>query len=160
MNDAIKEAIKKKKLAFYDWKINGHPKESDSIYLKKKKLTTHILRKECRLEVDSGHIGNISCCAPTCADDVAIIANNPIELQMLVNIAVNFSKREGYTLQPTKSIILSVNTSSRSIEIEDNLLHMNNNPMPVVQHSSHIGIQKCQKNSAKLTVDENIKKAR
>ncbi|CAG2256425.1 unnamed protein product [Mytilus edulis] len=26
-------------------------KESDSIYLKKKKLTTHILRKECRLEV-------------------------------------------------------------------------------------------------------------
>ncbi|CAC5404051.1 unnamed protein product [Mytilus coruscus] len=51
MNDAIKEAIKKKKLAFYDWKINGHPKESDSIYLKKKKLTTHILRKECRLEV-------------------------------------------------------------------------------------------------------------
>ncbi|CAG2195798.1 unnamed protein product [Mytilus edulis] len=53
-----------------------------------------------------GHIGNISCCAPTCADDVAIIANNPIELQTLVNIAVNFSRREGYTLQPTKSVIL------------------------------------------------------
>ncbi|CAC5404294.1 unnamed protein product [Mytilus coruscus] len=51
MNDAIKEAIKKKKLAFHDWKSNGRPKESDSIYLKKKKLTTHILRKECRLEV-------------------------------------------------------------------------------------------------------------
>ncbi|CAG2239126.1 unnamed protein product [Mytilus edulis] len=51
MNDAIKEAIKKKKLAFHDWKLNGRPKESDSIYLKKKKLTTHILRKECRLEV-------------------------------------------------------------------------------------------------------------
>ena len=32
--------------------------------------------------------------------------------------------------------------------------------MPVVDHSSHIGIQKCQKNSAKLIVDENIKKAR
>ncbi|CAG2213827.1 unnamed protein product [Mytilus edulis] len=59
-----------------------------------------------------GHIGNISCCAPTCADDVAIIANNPIELQTLVNIAVNFSRREGYTLQPTKSVILPVNTSS------------------------------------------------
>ncbi|XP_063431742.1 uncharacterized protein LOC134714431 [Mytilus trossulus] len=41
-----------------------------------------------------GHIGNFSCCSPTCADDVAIIANNPIELQTLVNIAVNFSRRE------------------------------------------------------------------
>ncbi|CAG2213795.1 unnamed protein product [Mytilus edulis] len=46
-----------------------------------------------------------------------------------------------------------------SIEIEDNFWHINNNPMPVVDHSSHIGIQKCQKNSAKLIVDENIKKA-
>ncbi|CAC5405005.1 unnamed protein product [Mytilus coruscus] len=107
-----------------------------------------------------GHIGNIGCCAPTCADDVAIIANNPIELQTLVNIAVNFRKREGHTLQPTKSVILPVNTSSRAIEIEDNFWHINNNPLPVVEHSSHIGIQKCQKKSAKLTVDENVKKAR
>ncbi|CAC5384795.1 unnamed protein product [Mytilus coruscus] len=107
-----------------------------------------------------GHLGNISCCAQTCADDVSILANNPIELQMLVNIAVNFSKREGYTLQPTKSVILPINTSSKLIEIEDNFWHINNNFMLVVEHSSHIGIQKCQKNSAKLTVDENIKKAR
>ncbi|CAC5417022.1 unnamed protein product [Mytilus coruscus] len=33
MNDAIKEAIKKKKLAFQDWKINGRPKESDKCRL-------------------------------------------------------------------------------------------------------------------------------
>ena len=55
-----------------------------------------------------GHIGDINCCAPTCADDVALVSNNPLELQMLIDIVVNYSKREGYTLQPTKSVILPV----------------------------------------------------
>ena len=55
-----------------------------------------------------GPIGDINCCAPTCADDVALVSNNPLELQMLIDIVVNYSKREGYTLQPTKSVILPV----------------------------------------------------
>jgi hypothetical protein len=37
---------------------------------------------------------------------------------------------------------------------------MNGNPMPVVEKSTHIGVQKSDKNSALLTVEENIKKAR
>jgi hypothetical protein len=41
-----------------------------------------------------GKIGNINCCAPTCADDVALIANNPFDTQTMVDIAVDFSKRE------------------------------------------------------------------
>jgi hypothetical protein len=49
-----------------------------------------------------GTIGNINCCAPTCADDVALISNNPLELQSMIDIVVDFSKREGYLLQPTK----------------------------------------------------------
>ncbi|CAC5398025.1 unnamed protein product [Mytilus coruscus] len=36
-----------------------------------------------------GHIGDIGCYVPTCADDVTIISNNPLELQMLINIAAN-----------------------------------------------------------------------
>jgi hypothetical protein len=34
---------------------------------------------------------------------------------------------------------------------------MNGNPMPVVEKSTHIGVQKSNKNSALLTVEENIK---
>ncbi|VDI52056.1 Hypothetical predicted protein [Mytilus galloprovincialis] len=26
-----------------------------------------------------GRVGNINCCAPTCADDVALVSNNPLE---------------------------------------------------------------------------------
>ncbi|CAC5400495.1 unnamed protein product [Mytilus coruscus] len=107
-----------------------------------------------------GQIGDIGCCAPTCADDVVIISNNPLELQILINIAANFSKREGYMLQPTKSVVLPISTSTKSIEIEEDFWNINNNPMSVVEHSTHIGIQKCQKNSTKLTAEENMKKAR
>jgi hypothetical protein len=36
---------------------------------------------------------NINCYAPTCADDVALISNNPLELQTMIDIVVDFSKR-------------------------------------------------------------------
>jgi hypothetical protein len=46
-----------------------------------------------------GKIGNINVCAPTCADDVALIAYKPLDIQTMVDIAVDFSKRDGYQLQ-------------------------------------------------------------
>ena len=55
-----------------------------------------------------GRIGAINCCAPTCADDIALVGNNPLEIQSLVNIAYDYSRREGYLLQPEKSVILPV----------------------------------------------------
>jgi hypothetical protein len=45
-----------------------------------------------------GNIGDINCCAPTCVDGIALVSNNPLELQMLIDIVANYSKREGYTL--------------------------------------------------------------
>jgi hypothetical protein len=32
-----------------------------------------------------GKIGNINVCAPTCADDVALIAYNPLDIQTMVD---------------------------------------------------------------------------
>jgi hypothetical protein len=57
--------------------------------------------------------------APTCADDVALISNNPLELQTMIDIVVDFSKREGYLLQPTKSVVLPVKSKCKSMEIND-----------------------------------------
>jgi hypothetical protein len=31
-----------------------------------------------------GKIGDINCCAPTCADDVALISNNPLEMNLYI----------------------------------------------------------------------------
>ena len=60
-----------------------------------------------------GKIGNVNCCTPTCADDVALIANNPLDIQTMADIAVDFSKREGYLLQPMKSVVLPVKQLQR-----------------------------------------------
>ena len=60
-----------------------------------------------------GKIGIVNCCAPTCADDVALIANNPLDIQTMADIAVDFSKREGYLLQPMKSVVLPVKQLQR-----------------------------------------------
>ena len=107
-----------------------------------------------------GRVGNINCCAPTCADDVALVSNNPLELQNMINIALDFGKREGYLLQPTKSVIIPVKTCRKFYEIEDGFWKLNGKNMPIVSNASHIGIQKSDKNSAESTVNENIKKAR
>ena len=35
-------------------------------------------------------ISNINCCAPTCADDIALAGSNPLDIQVLVNIASDY----------------------------------------------------------------------
>jgi len=51
MNEAIHQAIREKKTAFYIWKTNGRSKDPTNSHVANKKLTTQILRKECRLEI-------------------------------------------------------------------------------------------------------------
>ncbi|CAC5410725.1 unnamed protein product [Mytilus coruscus] len=100
-------------------------------------------------------IGNINCCAPTCADDVALISNNPFELQNMINIAVDFSQREGYLLQPQKSVVLPIKTCNKMLDIDQGFWKLKNIDMPIVQDSSHIGIKKSQKDSTNATITEN-----
>jgi hypothetical protein len=105
-------------------------------------------------------IGNINCCAPTCADNVALISNNPLELQTMIDIVVDFSKREGYLLQPTKSVVLQVKSKCKSMEINEGFWKLNDCNMPIVTQASRIGIQKSENCSTMTTVTENIRKAR
>ena len=91
----------------------------------------------------------------------ALIANNPLDIQTMVDIAVDFSKRERYLLQPTKSVVLPVKTTTKTktLEIKEGYWKLDGKDMPVMENTSHIGIQKSRNNSAQLTVDENIKKS-
>jgi hypothetical protein len=104
-------------------------------------------------------IGSIKCSAPTCADDIALTGSNPQDIQTMINIAYDFSQREGYSLQPTKSVILPVKTSNK-ISHEDETWTMNNNAMPIVDQTAHIGIQRHFKDSSTATIEENLKKSR
>lgn len=67
-----------------------------------------------------GKIGSICCCAPTCADDIALVCDNTIYSQSLVIIGYDYSQREGYIRQPQKSVIIPVNTNNKiSFDMEE-----------------------------------------
>jgi hypothetical protein len=97
-------------------------------------------------------ISNINCCAPTCADDIALAGSNPLDIQVLVNIASDYSAREAYTLQPIK-------TCSKTPHDNENW-YMNGKSLEKVEKASHIGIQRNSRNSTLATIEENLKKSR
>ena len=106
-----------------------------------------------------GKIGSICCCAPTCADDIALACDNLLDLQSIVNIAYDYSLREGYMLQPQKSVILPVNTNNK-ISFDKEEWFMNNNCMPVTTTTPHIGILRDTTNTCLITIENNLKKSR
>jgi hypothetical protein len=59
--------------------------------------------------VSVGHrIGNIKNNNTGCADDVALISQDIYDSQIMVNMAVDFAKSEGYELQPNKSVAIDI----------------------------------------------------
>lgn len=60
-----------------------------------------------------------------------------------------------------KSVVLPVQTTTKTktLDINEGYWKLDGKDMPVMENTSHIGIQKSGNNSAQLTVDENIKKS-
>lgn len=104
-----------------------------------------------------GRIGDINCCAPACADDITLVASTPQDAQILIDIATDYSHREAYHLQPTKSVVLHNNKDINKVEYN---LEMDGNQMPLVNKATHIGVMRSSGNSAIATAEENVKKAR
>ena len=94
-----------------------------------------------RLQIPSlgCRIGEISCVAPGCADDVAILAENKRILQRLVDIAVDYSGIERYLLQPIKSVLLEILQNVRRSPPDDTVVTMKEQPMPIVEEVMHRG---------------------
>ena len=59
------------------------------------------------------HIGPFYCGAPTCADDVLLVADSHNELQAQLDIIGHYSRQERYKINPTKTTV-SVYPSKRS----------------------------------------------
>ena len=110
-----------------------------------------------------GHIGNIPCNAPTCADDMSSLSDNISELQVLCNMAHDYSKKEHYQLQATKSVVLPVNSKPRrqkSTLDEPYSCKLGDTDMPVVNEAIHVGVKRSSKPTSTAAVEENISKAR
>ncbi|CAG2194613.1 unnamed protein product [Mytilus edulis] len=105
-------------------------------------------------------IGSICCAAPTCADDVALMSDNPEELQVLINMAYNYSQRERYKLQPVKSVILPVYPNRRKQQEPSFPWSIGNSIMPIVSQTTHMGVLRTSKPDDPNPLYENVKKAR
>ena len=108
-----------------------------------------------------GHIGDIPCNAPTCADDMTNLSETEMELQSLCDIAYDYSLMERYSLQPTKSVILPVHNGKRTKQPPvTHTWMLGEDKMPVVDVATHVGIKRSQKPTAEASIQENISKAR
>ena len=101
----------------------------------------------------------MSCCAPTCADDLAILSNYPYETQMLINMAFDYSSREAYLLQPAKSSIIQ-SCSKTSGKVPEDIWTLGNTVMPSARKALHNGICRRDNDTCKATIEENLKKSR
>ncbi len=84
------------------------------------------------------YVGSLNIAAPTCADDVALVASNPQDLQLLLHLAYEFSGREGYTLQPKKCAVVTYGPKRNP----DQQWTLGPHPIPHESSAVHIGIER------------------
>ena len=103
-------------------------------------------------------IGTIHCAAPTCADDVALVSDNPHELQVLINMAFHYSCKERYKLQPLKSVILPIYPNKRKISEITHTWSLGTSVMPIVDKATHMGLLRTSTLYHSDSIYENTKK--
>ena len=90
--------------------------------------------------------GEIACPAPTCADDMALLANSAEDLKLLLGIVEDFSIQERYDIQATKSAIIKVNHKD-----QDESFTIRGEVIPVVQETKHLGLVRSK--NLNITID-------
>ena len=105
------------------------------------------------------HIGEISCVAAGCADDVAILVENKRILQLLIDIVVDYSGMDRYLLQPIKSVLLEIVQHAGRSPPDDTVVTMKEQPMPIVEEAMHMGVLRSADTQETAGL-HNIQKAR
>ena len=81
-------------------------------------------------------IGNTYIGAPTCADDIILIARNPIELQSQLNTVADYAKQEHYQINPMKSQYITYRV------YHPTLPSLNGADIPLATKLTHLGIDR------------------
>ena len=89
--------------------------------------------------------------APTCADDLMLIADSPEDLQAMLNLTYNFSSNSRYIIHPSKSQIVTYGDAFPSD------CYIGPNPVPEVDGLTHLGILRNSNDLVPNTlIDERI----
>lgn len=97
-------------------------------------------------------IGNIPLMAPTCADDIAILATKR-ETQALLDIVYDITNRDLVKINPTKSDLVPLTKSSNVTSV-----FLGNEEITQKAETKHLGIMRNSKNN--INVDDRLKTGR
>ena len=116
------------------------------------KIYTNNLLNQLQSQKIGCAIGTTLIPAPTCADDIAIITNDPVEGQILLNQVDHYSNTHRYTINPSKSATIKY-------QAKDNWSYnINGEPIPTTHNATHLGVERNSSN--KPNIDDMMKMGR
>ena len=116
------------------------------------KAYTNPLLHQLEAHHQTHKIGTINIPAPTCADDMAIIAHHPSDMQAAIDLVGVYSKNHRYKINPTKSATMVYNTQVKTaVELE-------NSEIPHPDDYTHLGVLRNQTNT--INTDDRVQLAR
>lgn len=105
------------------------------------------------------HIGTTYVGCPTVADDLALVANNKSDLQLMLDMTNTFANRERYIIHPEKSTILMRVPSNRSTA-ESTDWKLGDSEVSISDTAKHLGILRENKLETTKNVEDRISCAR
>jgi hypothetical protein len=93
-------------------------------------------------------IGPYTLAAPTCADDMLVVTNDEDELQLLLDIVLEYSRDERYIIHPTKSMILIYDKDKPSDTEPAYSWTLGDSTVPVSSSCRHLGLERYSEDRA------------
>lgn len=86
-------------------------------------------------------IGSVYCGAPTVADDILLMANCPMDLQVMLHIANDYADKHQYKIHPIKSVVSVFGPKAdREYWKNSNLWTISDHQLPISDQSTHLGL--------------------
>jgi hypothetical protein len=85
-------------------------------------------------------IGNVVCNTSACADDIALMSKNEVDMQIQINMSNDFAGMEGYRLHPQKSASIQIKPKSTMMASAPVEYTLGKDQMPNVERAVHLGI--------------------
>ncbi|CAG2189154.1 unnamed protein product [Mytilus edulis] len=92
-------------------------------------------------------IGDIQVPAPTCADDIAVLANSTADAQGILDIVQHHTSRDLVKINPTKSEAVLYNAKGSNIST----LQFEDNDINITNETKHLGIKRNEQNRANIS---------
>ncbi len=83
-------------------------------------------------------IGSLYLGAPTCADDILLIANTSFQSQAMLDLSVNYSIENKYSIHPVKSTVTPYIKPKQEATTHAHY-HLGDKPVNTTQSFSHLG---------------------